>query len=273
MKLAEVPLQIVANRPVVEVTVEGKPARFLLDTGASGLLVTESAVQRLGLQYDLQFTGSSTSLGAHALSRLTTPVVLHVGSFELKPARFGVVQSATDLSPQSGVDGLLGTGVLAAYDVDVDMPGGHIVLNEPRRCPAGAPPFEGPSTTFNVPPNPRMYFYVPARVDDRDLFLLVDTGANRTYVNEARIGLGGSELGGDRTVSVRSAGPGGLNARLHRFDRFQLGREVRRNVNILVGPLRTDGDGLLGTDYLRRRRIWLSFAGWTITIQQPGAEQ
>ncbi len=207
------------------------------------------------------------------MSRVTEPIALGFGSFALKPTPLAVVQSATDLTPQTGIDGLLGTSALAAYDVDIDMPRKRLALNEPRRCPLGPAPFEGPSTTFQAPPNPRNYFYVPVRVEQRDLSLLVDTGANRTYLNEARTGLPSAELSDDRAISIRSAGPAGVTARLHRFGEFRLGQETHHNIALLVGPLQIGGDGLLGTDFWRSRRIWLSFAGWAITIEQRDTHQ
>jgi hypothetical protein len=267
--LAEVPLHMLGNRAAIDVAIEGKPARLLLDTGASGLLMTEAAFDRLGLRYDLRLTGSSTSVDAHALTRVSEPVATELGSVKLKPTPLAVVQSATDLTPQTGLDGLLGTTPLAEYDLDIDLPHQRFVLNEPRRCPAGTPPFEGPSVTLRAPPNPRHALQIPVRIDDHDRLLLVDTGASRTYLNEARIGLTSTELNAGRSVSVRSAGAGAVSARLHRFAEFQLGQEVRRNPTFLVGPLRTDADGLLGADYMRTHRVWLSFAGWAVTVQQP----
>ena len=55
--VAEIPLRMVANLPIINVSIEGRPARFLLDTGANIALLTEAAVTRLGLRYDLRLSG------------------------------------------------------------------------------------------------------------------------------------------------------------------------------------------------------------------------
>ncbi len=234
------------------------------------MVVTDAARERLGLRYDLAYTGSLTSVGAQAPSRLTQPATIRFGSFELKPTRFAVVVSATDLAT-GGIDGLLGTSVLSDYDVDLDFKRQLMGLYAQRRCPLGPSPIPGRSVTFQSPPNPQQWLYVPARIDGRDLWLVADTGSTLTYLNVERSGLSQETLATDREVPLRTPGPDRLTTRLHRFAEFQVGPELRRNALLAVGKLQPGGDGLLAMDYLGNRRVWLSFAGLAVTIgEAPG---
>src|SRR6185312_14997777 len=49
---AAVPLEIASGLLVASVDVNGKPARFVIDTGAERTIISEAAVHRLGLRRD-----------------------------------------------------------------------------------------------------------------------------------------------------------------------------------------------------------------------------
>ncbi len=265
---AETALTLQGGRAIVAVTLDGQPARLMLDTGSNVMLLSEAAVRRLGLRYDLRFTVNIATIGAHGLSRATEPVTIGIGAAQLEPVNMLVAGPETGISMSQGVDGLLGTGALAAYDLDIDLPHGRLGLYQPRRCPATSP-LDGAAVTFQVSPNPGRRMHVPVQVDGRELSLLVDTGATATYLNEQRTGLDPAALATDRELPIHSAGPDGTRVHAHRFARFALGHHRVDHPTLLVGPLQTGEDGLLGIDYLRHRRLWLSFAGWAVTLQQP----
>jgi len=51
-----------------------------------------------------------------------------------------------------------------------------------------------------------------------------------------------------------------VQIRVHRFDSLRIAGETFNNWPILVGPLPGGTDMLLGADYLRNHRMWLSYA-------------
>jgi hypothetical protein len=57
-------------------------------------------------------------------------------------------------------------------------------------------------------------------------------------------------------------GPAPVPMRLHRFSELQIGPEVTRNPQLWVASARVVPivDMLLGVDWLRTRRVWLSYA-------------
>jgi len=57
----------------------------------------------------------------------------------------------------------------------------------------------------------------------------------------------------------------------HRFARFQIGHVDYASPSIRVSPLRlVTGDMLLGADWLRGNRVWISYATHQVIIQPVG---
>ncbi len=269
-RVAELPIRMVGNFPLVEVQINDKPARLLLDTGAETIVVGEGAFARLGLEHDYTSSSFSIGLGARGANWPSQAVKVVLGTLALKPAPVLVAHVVWPLRGQDEVDGLLGSQALSAYDVDIDMAQGRLTLNEPRRCPNGPPPFAGHATTLHATGNRLYRLAIPLRVDRFDLSAIVDTGANRTFLDARRVGLTAEDLAKDRTGRATTADPVGLVVHLHRFSQAQVGGEKIENPTFVVGqPQEAAFDALLGSDYWRTHRVWLSYAGRTVTIGPP----
>ena len=181
-RVTELPIRMVSNVPLVEVTINEKPARLLLDTGADGTVVSEDAFARLGLERDYTLTASTAGLGAASLNWPSKAVTTALGTFTLKPAPVLVAHIKWPLRGQDEVDGLLGGQVLSAYDADIDMPQGRLTLYQPRHCPNGPAPFGGPSMTLRATGSFARKLAIPMRVDAMNMVAVVDTGATATFL-------------------------------------------------------------------------------------------
>ena len=74
----------------------------------------------------------------------------------------------------------------------------------------------------------------------------------------------------DPAVAVRGANPGVSSQRVHRFTEVGIGEDRFPAPIFLVGGLQSgEWDMLLGSDYLRRKRVWLSYATGQIFISPP----
>lgn len=267
VRVAEVPLRLAGNMPLVEVRINERPALLLLDTGAEGMVVVEDSFARLGLEHDYTRTMYATGLGAQTGNWPSRPVPVALGPVTLKPTSLLVSPIAWPLRGRNRIDGLLGSQVLSAYDVDIDMAAGRFTLYEPRRCPDGPPPFAGPSMTLRATGNRAYKLTVPITVDGTELPAEVDTGASRTLVDAGRLGLREADLATDRSSHTATADPVGMLVHTHRFARLQVGTETVDKPYLMVGSVQRPGyDALLGTDYWRNRRVWISYAGRTLTI-------
>lgn len=284
-RVAEIPLRMVRNLPVVDAEVDGKPARLMLDTGADGTVINQDALGRLGLEHDYTMTTYATGLGARTGGWPTKPVPVMLGAgrggsssgpagagstLSLKPERLFVVSMAWPARLREQVDGLLGGRTLSEYDVDIDMAQRRIAFYEPRRCPDGPPPFEGPSMTLRATNNGAYRLAIPIQVDGVELSAAIDTGASATLIDGRQSGLTPADLASDRTARISTADPVGLSVHSHRFRRMQVGTETIENPVVAVGEIDRPGyNALLGSDYWRTRRLWISYAGRTITISPP----
>lgn len=268
-RVAELPIRMVGNVPLVKATINNRPAQLLLDTGADGTVVSEDAFARLGLERDYTLTASTVGLGAGSVNWPSKAVTTALGTLTLKPAPVFVAHIKWPLRDQDEVDGLLGGQVLSAYDADIDMPQSRLTLYQPRHCPNGPAPFGGPSMTLHAAGNLARKLTIPIRVDNINMAAVVDTGASATFLASSRVKLTAEDLAKDRSSRATTADPVGLEVHVHRFGQVQIGSETIESPAFAVGQVRRAGfDALLGSDYWRTRRVWLSYAGRTVTIGQ-----
>jgi predicted aspartyl protease len=93
---------------------------------------------------------------------------------------------------------------------------------------------------------------------------VLDTGAQLSSISQGmaeRVGLVEGELATDRTVMAHGAAPDQVAVRIHRFRELRVGPEVMESPALPVVPMTSGmGDALVGGDFLRGRRVWLSFS-------------
>jgi predicted aspartyl protease len=121
--LAAAPMEVLpSGHPVAEVTIDGsKPLRFVIDTAATSTSVLPKL--RAALPRSMKAAGSRNLNGAAGQTHVET---LTLGRLAVDGHTFeGLVAFALPPSPVDalGVDGVLGTDVIARYVVEMDMPG------------------------------------------------------------------------------------------------------------------------------------------------------
>jgi predicted aspartyl protease len=99
---------------------------------------------------------------------------------------------------------------------------------------------------------------------------LVDTGANRSCISQSLADHLRIEAGAP--VSVRTVVGARMRASVV-VDRLQLGAKTQRHVTAPVLPMKgIEGDGVLGVDWLKNRRLVLDFNGHGLEITAPLVE-
>ena len=105
---------------------------------------------------------------------------------------------------------------------------------------------------------------VPFELDGVAGLGVLDTGAQLSSISvhmAQRLGLAEEVLAVDRTVMAHGAAPDHVAVRIHRFRELRIGPSVMRSPMLPVVPISDGmGDGLLGIDFLRGRRVWVSSA-------------
>jgi hypothetical protein len=84
------------------------------------------------------------------------------------------------------------------------------------------------------------------------------------------LGVTSAALNRDPVANLRGAGSEVVASRVHRFARLEIGGEALRHPVIAVTNLRLqDADLVLGIDFLRLRRVWLSYRSGRIFLGRP----
>ena len=119
----------VSSRPPtssgVDVLLNGKRRRFLLDTGASGLMLTRGAAKALSLTPEAEV--KTGGLGDEGSKDTFLAHVDHVkiGNMEFSNCMLRVLEK----DPQLGIDGLLGPDIFRSFVVTLDFPGSELRLS------------------------------------------------------------------------------------------------------------------------------------------------
>ncbi len=144
------------------------------------------------------------------------------------------------------------------------------MLFAPPSCPTEAPAWGTPYATIkaNLSLHERLFF--PVALDGHRSAALIDTGAQLTALDAesaAALGVTGAELARDPVADLRGAAAEIVRARAHRFIRLHIDGEILRDQVIVVTRLGLqDADLVLGSDFLRWQRVWLSYPSHLIFL-------
>jgi len=264
-KRAELPVRMQDGFAFVPGSIGNTLVTLLLDTGAQGMLLTPGIVEALRLPVDPQ--GSTRMLGTGGVRDAPNVMLrgLRVGGVALVGGSVPVAVLPGVPQTEPPLAGLLGGQFLGAYDLDLDVPHGRMALYDALGCPT--PPFPLPYSTLLLLLSLDGDAFATVQVNGASLLALVDTGSRASIITERaaeRLGLGGP---GSANLA-RGVDGSTLPVRHVRVRTLQVGTDVTSDAPISVSPLQLGrGDMLLGLDYLRRHRVWISHRTGRVLIQ------
>ena len=273
VRLGETIVATLDNAPIVTLFANGAAVILLLDTGAQTTILTPAAAQRIGAQrprieFERQMRGIAGSLptGEAELRSFS------IGGVAIPWRRVRVGQLGVANAFAIPIDGVLGADSLSSFDVDLDLPGHRMVLYQRQTCAGAAPAWTEPYDQIAASRSLGDHLFFPVQLDGRRLAAFIDTGAQLTVLSSqaaAALGLTAPVLALDRAILVHGAAAEELNAHVHRFARLGIGTEVVRNLDIAVTNLRlSDADLVLGVDFLKSRRMWMSYGSQQIFLSR-----
>ena len=264
------------NIPVVPAIINGQQARLVLDTGSTRTVLSSNGVQRLQLPLDWRMFTVSSGIGGSERKPLPDVKTLAIGGFAIRePALGGGTVPWPFKSPPP--DGRLGNDILAQHDVDLNLGRGRMNWYRARRCEQATPAWMEPHAVLPMRRGEaaRGLFTIPVEIDGQTLTASVDTGAEFTAIGTraaTSLGITDEMLDQDRKATVIAIGGNAPGAHLHRFRLMSVGGIAMTEPDLLVLNLPPEaGDMLLGADFLRRHRVWLSYAARRMFISRgPG---
>jgi Aspartyl protease len=268
--VTRIPLEVQDDLLVVPAGINGQWVRLVVDTGAERTTIAASSAKRLGLPRDARHTTRSLGVGGSSTSNDATIGRLVLGGVHFPLERIAVGSFKLQNERGLNADGLLGADILLAFDMDINVPGGELTLYRARRCPAARLPWQEPAVEITGVNARKDRLLIPFDLDGANGLAILDTGAQRDVVGAAmgrRLELNGPAMDGDPMVRQHGVGPMEVITHLHKFKLLRIGPVVQHSPRLAV--METDagmGDALIGEEFLRSRRVWLSFANRQVYV-------
>jgi hypothetical protein len=251
--------------PTVEARINGQSVRLGVDTGAQGTILTPAAVQRLSLPRD--FHRFATAIGVAGRILVNNAIV---GELEFAGQVWtgrsvpviAIAQPHGQTEPEEpAMDGIVGAEVLSQFDLDMDLPNRTLTLYRVEGCDKVTPRWdEAAATPIPAAIGRSGRPVIAVELDGRPARAIFDSGASATLLSPAPDGSRSepatlfvvdqnASLSPRRVVTLRVGDETLPPAQLGHVD-FPLG----------------DADLLIGEDYMRTHRFWLSYATATLFI-------
>ncbi len=291
--VAVLPLRMEGGHALFDADVNGKLARFILDTGAFTTMLKRSSAERLGVSMSETGADSYGVGGSRAIWRGRARH-MRVGNMNADGMMLGGSDFLDKVS-ESGPDGLFGMNMMAAYDVDLDLVGQHAIIFEAdgdchKPAVALAPPLYDVRL---VPVANNRVAEMDVGVDGKTVRAEIDTGSPHTVMFRSaayRLGLDVSGLRVAGHQMIGGVGPGKVAAFRHVFSKVVIGdltvnympvdivdQAVVTGKRVHVGSLLTDdsdGEGggeemLIGADFMQKVHLWISNSSHRLIMQFP----
>lgn len=273
-RMAELPVTMKGMRPIVQTTINGQPAPFLLDSGAFYSTISAPVAKAFRLPPQALPPGF-TLRGIGGSSDAEATVVHRFGLAGAVVPNVQFIVGGTDI----GETGLLGQNVLGLADVEYDLPGGMVRLFRPDGCgkiamaywTEGKPFFEIPIESKEAA---HQHTVGTVELDGAQLNATFDTGAGTTVVSlkaAARAGVHPGDPGMERAGWETGLGHRVVQGWIGRFKLLRIGNEELHNVRLRIadlGPIETDM--LIGADYFVSHRLYVSNAQHKIYFTYTG---
>jgi predicted aspartyl protease len=265
---ADVPMTLTRLRLMITAEANGQPLRLEVDTGAAGVAaLSAAAVGRLALKPSAVANEFLYGFGGIVPREAITLDSLAVGAAALHDVK---VDALGALRP--GIDGILGLGFLARYDLDLDPAAGRLRLYRTEGCRGTVIPFAEPYVTVSLARDPFPAVSMPIKIEGNTLSALIDTGSQFSIVSKTaalRLGVSAKALAADPSVEATDFSGKKILCPIHSFHGIAIDGQSYRVLRLPVIDTSVPFDFWLGIDYLRNQRDWISFATSKMFVGRP----
>jgi tetratricopeptide (TPR) repeat protein len=279
-----VKLDVLMNGPThvrgvgLDLSIEGhRPLRVMLDTGASGILLTQSAIDKAGLQHIGQTETWGVGDKGVRNAFLSVADTCQIGALKYKTCIFRALEGKGRIGGEE--DGLIGADVFSDYVVQIDFQKHQMHLKpQPPREPSPQlydrviPPDEA---SFTPVFRSGTHLYVSTLLNDKQWGLfLIDTGSSMTNVDSAFARLS-TKVRGDAFRRVR--GVSGEVKEVFEADKayIQFSRFRQNNLGLIAINLNTAPQhqefrmaGILGLPVLVMFRLTIDYRNGLVNFER-----
>jgi tetratricopeptide (TPR) repeat protein len=264
VKVVDVPITMNSLRPTIDVKINGKDAKFILDSGAFYSMMSSATAA----EYNLTTTPGPFGLrvmgvGGAADVRLATVKEFSLIGFKLKNREFLVGGG------EIGNAGLLGQNFLELFDVEYDLASGAIRLFQTQDCDRTILAYWlKPGQAFSAMRIDHVDFMHPhtvgvAYVNDKQIRVAFDTGAFTSVLSlkaAERAGVKPDSPGVVASGYTSGIGRGMTKEYIAPFASFKIGDgEEIKNARLRIADIGLDSaDMLLGADFFVSHRIFVA---------------
>lgn len=274
LQVAELPVTMDGDEVLVELSLNGRPVQFLLDTGASRTVLTEDGAAKLGLK-PVQLDGVTFyGVGGNSVGKGARIKELKLGGAVLHDVDMFV----TGRLRSERAFGLLGRDVLLSKsDLELDLANHVVRMLKAKDCHGDEVAYWAKSYSMASINSRSTEILVNASLNGRLISAELDSGSGRSVVTldaARRAGVtpqshgvaaagASSGMGGEVqtwTGTFQALGVGGeivQNAQLELADLFSKGREVSTG-SIIASDVVAEPDMLLGADFMKAHRVYIS---------------
>lgn len=257
--VAELPLLHVSSDPSRWYTPVATPAGtqvWFVDTGYARTTCDDGLAASLGLETHGHVRVRGEAGTTHAQRARLPAVTLGGHTVEGLSCQVRDLGSTSSISDPSevAVGGVLGIDVLGRFLLEIDPGAGVMRLYDPGQRPGSA---GGASVRLRREASLGTRMELPVTVDGAPLWMLLDTGADRTYVKGKAADLTPYTV--REAVRVRGTGKGGGVTRdlaYYRVQELGVGDAALHGLTLLGRARPWWSDGLLGLDVISRFHGW-----------------
>jgi len=274
-ELGELPLTLVAGQPTVEVEINGRPVRMVLDTGSEGTILFRPAAQELGLA--LRKYPGAELFGVGGADQVASARVNTLKVANLTARNVDITVAGSRLSGEA--KGVLGALFLLQSDLEFDVPGGKLRFFKPQNCKGDQVVYWGAAyAVAPMRPTTATEVKLAVTINGEELVALLDSGAGRsalTFETARRLGVSGDASRLPTNGESTGFGPQAVQNYVGQFNSFAFGDEVIKNPRLEIAdlfgadkvmPLNShipmqaidQPRMILGDDFLRAHRVYIA---------------
>ncbi len=263
-RIVELPITMNSLRPTIDTAINGKSAKFVLDSGAFYSMMSAATAAEYGLKIEPGPFGLRVQgIGGTTDARLTTVKEFSIVGVTIKNVEFLV--GGSDVSNA----GLLGQNLLEKFDVEYDLSHGAIRLFRTEDCEKTVLAYWlKPDQAFSMMPIDRIDAVDPhtigvAYVNGQKIRVTFDTGAFQSVLSlkaAARAGVTPDSPGVVFVGYEHGIGRAMTKAYVAPFDTFKIGdNEEIKNTKLQIADIDLpNSDMLLGADFFVSHRIFVA---------------